>query len=302
MLRAGPVDNRGGPRRAAVAPEVIGMRMRATVTSLDDHPNRTEILSVLAQLPQVEDRALVELAESWANGGRGGYVASARDRALSPDSPLVIDVLTAFEAVTALFADDVGGAAHAGVAPHVAVIALKAVRDAIAAVFARPVLTRAEYLALLRPWRQVYPTATIVEPDLGPQGNQLRSLLAALPRLATRCHDAAGQASFDALVERAWLSDYDRREAARECAWQAALITSRRRVWAMVRYSAAEAFGRRCARCGTTPDGADERRVLGLCLDAACALLVADAVPDEMVAELTAPLALLVPRPRRLAE
>ena len=36
------------------------------------------------------------------------------------------------------------------------VVALKAVRDALAGAYARPVLSRAEHAALLRPWRAVY--------------------------------------------------------------------------------------------------------------------------------------------------
>jgi hypothetical protein len=69
-------------------------------------------------------------------------------------------------------------------------------------------------------------------------------------------------------------------------------------MWALVQRSGAEGLSRPCYQCGTKADGRESQRVLELCVDAACALLVADAVPDELVALLTRPVARLVPEQR----
>lgn len=267
------------------------------VLRLEDHPNLSEVLGVLAQLAHIEDEDLPRLAEGWVNSPS---IAEARDKALSPDSPLVLEVLAAFEAVGALFADDLlGEAPYVTVAPSVTTLALKTVRDAIAAVYARPVLNKQEYAALLRPWRAVYPTPSGGEPDLGPHGDLVKALLAALPQLAGRCHDATGRALFDALVDQSFVAEADRAEAA-ESAFQAAVLTRRRRLWALVRRTGAEGLSRPCADCRTSPAADHETaRVLALCLDAACALLVADALPDEATALLVAPISALVPGQRQ---
>src|SRR3954463_15767373 len=112
-------------------------RKRTTeIVALDDHPNLPEILGVLAQLAHVSDADLPRLAKAWHNTV---FLAEARARALSPDSPLVLEVLSAFEAVQALFADDLSGEEdYLSVEPEVAAVALKAIRDAIAAAYARP--------------------------------------------------------------------------------------------------------------------------------------------------------------------
>ena len=271
-------------------------RTQAPITRLEDHPNLTEVLGVLAQLAHVTDADLPRLADAWFNNGS---VAAVRDKALSPDSPLVCEVLAAFEAVASLFEEDLRGeAAYVTVDVSVTTTALKAVRDAIAAAYARPVLTRAEHAELIRPWRQVFPCTTVDEPDLGPQSDAVKALLAALPRLAARCHDTDGQAVFDALVDRSFADESDR-AGARQDAFQAAVLTSRRRTWALVRRSGAEGLSRPCPTCGGRPDTGSLPRVLELCLDAACALLVSDAVPDETLALLTAPVQPLIPLQRR---
>ncbi len=270
---------------------------RTTIRRLEEHPNLPEVLGVLAQLAQVADEDLPRLANAWTNDA---FVAQARNTALSPDSPLVCEVLSAFEAVSALFEDDLRGeASYVTVPPAVASLALKAVRDAIAAVYARPVLTRAEHAALMRPWRTVYPDQAASEPDLGPQGDQVKALLAALPRLTTRCHDETDQALWDLLVDHSYVLESERREA-RESAFQVAVLTRRRRVWALVRRSGTEGLGRHCPRCRTTRvQDRETERVLELCLDAACALLVGDALPVAVTELLTAPVAALVPEQRR---
>lgn len=272
-------------------------RNTATVARLEEHPNLAEVLGVLGQLAHLGDAEVVALAGAWVNSPS---LSQARDRALSPDSPLVIEVLAAFDALSALFADDLTGEAdYVLVETEVTVRALKAVRDAIAAVYARPALSRPEYAALLRPWRSVFPTPTVDEPDLGPRSDQIKALLSALPRLAARCHDEAGRALFDALVDRSFVAESDRAQAA-EAAFQAAVLTSRRRVWALVRRTGTEGLLRPCPSCRTsTPADRDGQRVLELCLDAACALLVADALPDACTDLLSEPVLALIPLQRR---
>ena len=270
-----------------------------TVHSLEEHPNLPAVLGVLARLAHIGDDDLPRLAQAWVNSPA---IAAARDRALAPESPLVLDVLAAFDAVSALFADDLlGEAPYVTVDPSVTSLALKAVRDAIAAVYARPVLTRAEYAALLRPWLAVYPQTSAGEPDLGPEGEHVRALLGALPRLAERCHDAAGRQAFDELVDRSFVAEGERAQAA-ATAFDAAVLTHRRRVWALVRRTGTEGLTRPCADC-RAPRGVDDdreaARVLALCLDAACALLVADALPDACTDLLVEPVAAVIPLQRR---
>ena len=272
------------------------MQRRPSIDRLEDHPNLPQVLGVLAQLAHISDADLPRLAGAWVNDAP---VARARSKALSPDSPLVCEVLSAFEAVAALFEDDLrGGLPYVTVAPDVASTALKAVRDAVAAAYARPVLTRSEHSALFAPWRLVYPDGGVPEPDLGPQADRVKALLAALPRLTTRCHDTAGRVLWDELVDRSYVEESERREA-RASAFDVAVLTQRRRVWALVRRSGAEGLGRPCPTCRgvRTPDRESER-VLELCLDAACALLVADALPEPSTALLTAPISALVPAQR----
>lgn len=272
------------------------VRGTVTVRRLEEHPNLAEVLGVLAQLAHVDDDHLVALADAWVNSPA---LSQARDRALAPDSPLVVEVLAAFDALTALFADDLAGQADFVVLDRaVTVRALKAVRDAIAAVYARPVLGKAEYAALLRPWRTVFATPTVEEPDLGPRGDQVKALLSALPRMSARCHDQDGRALFDALVDRSFVAEADRAQAA-ETAFQAAVLTSRRRVWALIRRTGTEGLLRPCLTCRTpAPADREGQRVLELCLDAACALLVADAVPDSCTGLLSDPVLALIPAQR----
>lgn len=272
-----------------------------TVTRLEEHPNLIEVLGVLAQLAHITDAELPLLARKWVNSPA---LAEARDRALGPDSPLVLEVLAAFEAVSALFADDLlGEAPYITVDREITNVALKAVRDAIAATYARPVLRRSEYDALLRPWRTVYPRPMIDEPDLGPHGPQVKALLATLPLLAERCHDETGQQLFAALVDRSYLAETERAEAV-AAAFQAAVLTHRRRIWALVRRTGTEGLLRPCGSCRTadgqrpTTDDRELQRVLTLFLDAACALLVADAMPDASTDLLTEPVRALIPRQR----
>lgn len=268
------------------------------IERLDDHSNLQEILGVLAQLVHVRDDDLPRLAAAWCNSASA---AQARGRALSPDSPLVCEVLAAFDALSALFEDDLSDAPWATVGSEVTTTALKAIRDAIAAAYARPALSKTEHALLMAPWRAVYPTATVAEPDLGPQAAAVKGLLGALPSLAVRCHDPQGKALYDRLLNLSY-SDEGDRAAARESAFQVAVLTSRRRVWALVRRTGAEGLARTCPQCrrsATRADDGDAMRVLVMCLDAACALLVADALPDDAIDVLVAPVRELIPAPRR---
>jgi len=274
----------------------MARRKTAAIVSLDEHPNLSEILGVLAQLPHISDSELVRLADAWHNTV---FLAEARAHALEPDSPLVLEVLAAFEAVQALFADDVSGEQdYCAVEPEVASIALKAIRDAIAASYARPLLSRNEHSALLAAWRAVYPTDGVDEPDLGAHAAQVKALLTAIPRLATRCHDAGAAALYEQILHASWTLDEDVRSVAREEAWQAAVLTNRRRVWGLVRRSGAEGMGRFCPQCRRRHEDDDTARVLALCLDAACALLVSDAVDDNLIDVLTLPVQRLIPKQR----
>jgi hypothetical protein len=274
----------------------MARRKNGTIEALDEHPNLPEIVGVLAQLPHISDAELRRLADGWHNTV---FLAEARAHALDVDSPLILEVLAAFEAVQSLFADDVSGEAdYCTIEPEVASIALKAIRDAIAAAYARPVLSRAEHSTLLDAWRSVYPIDAVEEPDLGVRGAQVKALLSAMPRLATRCHDADAAALYDEILHSTWTLDEDVRSVAREEAWQAAILTNRRRVWGLVRRSGAEGIGRFCGQCRTRHDDDDTMRVLALCLDAACALLVSDAIDDNLVDVLTLPVQRLIPRQR----
>ena len=91
---------------------------------------------------------------------------------------------------------------------------------------------------------------------------------------------------------------------AAEAAFQAAVLTSRRRMWALVRRSGAEGLSRPCTTCrrgvGRSADAdREQQRVMTLCLDAACALLVADTLPESSFDVLTAPVTSLIPMQRR---
>jgi hypothetical protein len=273
------------------------MGRTTTVSRLEEHPNLAEVLGVLAQLAHLGDDHVVALAQSWVNSPA---LAQARHRALSPDSPLVIEVLAAFDALTALFADDLAGEAdYVVVDPTLTARALKAVRDAIAASYARPLLSKAQHAALMRPWHAVFPTPTVSEPDLGPRAEAVKELLAALPRLSARCHDEAGRALFESLLDHSFVGESERAQAA-DTAFDAAVLTRRRRVWTLLRRTGTEGLLRPCATCRTpAPQDREGQRVLELCLDAVCVLLVADAVPDACTGLLADPVLALIPQQRR---
>ena len=158
---------------------------RPAINCLEDHPNQSEVLGVLAQLATLSDSDLEPLATTFANTV---VRAAARGRALSPDAPLVFEVLAVFDGIATIFAEDVAGDAdYITVDPAVTVAALNAARDAVAAAYARPVLSKSHYQVLMAPWRAVFGRTDVVEPDFGPGGAQIRSLLTGLSWLASRC-------------------------------------------------------------------------------------------------------------------
>ncbi len=131
---------------------------RRRVASLEQHPNLHEILNMLARVPQLTDREIARLAHGWRDNR---FIAGARHHALSPNSPLVIEVLAAFDRLDAMFTDDLERLDDPfdpyDPEPHIVNTALKAIRDALAAAYARPVLSRGEYVALIGPWRRAIP-------------------------------------------------------------------------------------------------------------------------------------------------
>lgn len=271
-------------------------RSTAPIGALDAHPNAAEIRGVLSRLPCITDDELSLLAEAWHNTT---LLAEARRRALEPDAPLVIEVLSCFETVQSLFAEELQGEAdYLTVSADVASTALKGVRDAIAAAYARPALTVGEHEALMKSWRAVYPTDHLVDPDLGSRSDDISALLLAVPRLAARCHDATAAAEYASILLAAEDLDEDIRCAARDEAWHAAVLTSRRRVWQLIRRSGAEGLNRYCAVCRQRQRDEDTARVITLCVDAACGLLVAGQLDAEVVAVLTEPVRCLIPAQR----
>lgn len=271
-------------------------RGAVVISAIEAHPNALEILAISSRLPCITDAQLVELATAWENTSELG---EARRHALEPDSPLVFEALSRFETVQVLFAEEIrGGEEYLGITPEVASTALKAIRDAIAAAYARPAITVAEHAVLTKAWRAVYPTDRIATPDLGSRASDVTSLLHAMPSLATTCHDAAAAEKHAAIVEASLAIDDDVHWAAREEAWHAAVLTSRRRMWWLIRHTADCERSRYCMTCRERERAANTEHVLTLVADAACGLLVAGTLDDDIVEVLTAPVESLVPAHR----
>jgi hypothetical protein len=266
------------------------------IAKLDAHPNALEILAITSQLPCIADNDLTALASAWHNTT---MLAEARRRALEPDSPMVLEALAKFETVQVLFAEEIRGREdYLTVDPDTTSTALKAIRDAIAAAYARPILSSAEHTALTKAWRSVYPSDRVVSPNLGVRAADVTTLLAALPRLAARCHDADAAADHDAVLASCSPEDEDIRCAARDEAWHAAVLTSQRRVWQLIRHTAHEGTGRYCGTCRQRTRDAETARVIALCVDAACGLLVAGTLDEDIVEVLTAPVTCLIRQQR----
>lgn len=268
-----------------------------TLHHTDDHPNRGEIFGVLAQMIHLRDEELPVLADRWVNTE---LAVRARSKALSPDSPLILEVLTAFDSVSFLFAEDLHGAAdYLTVEPKITVVALKAIRDAIAAAYARPVLTDDEHAELMRPWRSLFVANAFSEPDFGPDRSDIARLFGLLPTLAGRCHDDLGQRLSRSVDDRSAGVDPVAHHAALDAAWNAAIITRRRRLWRLARRTGTEAFSRRCPRCANRVSNEEDVQLLAYCLGAVYALLVHDALDDTSFRLLYNPVAGLIPRQRQ---
>lgn len=274
----------------------MGNRRTSTpIGTLDAHPNVDEIRAVISRLPGITDSDLQRLARAWHNTT---LLAEARRRALEPDSPLVVEALSWFDTLQALYADEIRGEAdYVCVDVELTSTALKAVRDAIAAAYARPMLTSTEHSGLMNAWRSVYPSDEIVDPDLGTRAADVTRLLVAFPRLATRCHDARAAAECAAILFAAETVDEDIRVAARDEAWHAAVLTSRRQLWHLIRRRGLDDLGY-CATCQTRCHDDSTARVLALCVDAACGLLVAGSLEEDIVDVLLEPVQCLIPEPR----
>ena len=139
-------------------------RRRLWVSSLELHPNLAEILGILNQIPRLTAIDVARLAHCWRDNA---YLSIARADALGPDTPLVLDALAAFERVEAVFQEELSGwvltehltddGASTTVRPPAVVNnALRAVRDALAAAYARPILARSQYIALIDPWHRAF--------------------------------------------------------------------------------------------------------------------------------------------------
>jgi hypothetical protein len=287
-------------------------RPRKPVSSLDEHPNLTEILGIMAQVPRLSELDVAVLAHGWRDNT---FIAGARDRALSPESPLVVDVLAAFDRVDAVFFDDLADGdagpdadladrSPRGLTPQLVSTALKAIRDALAAAYARPVLTRAEYGSLMAPWRRALDSGAVRAPaGIVTRAAAVEELLAAIGPLAARCHDTSARALFAKLADAARQRDEQECALARDTAFRSAVASARRRQWTLLRQAVADALSRPCVRCGgargrdSEPADAGEL-VRALCSDAACAVLMADALQPATLQVLLNPAARLLPTPR----
>lgn len=263
-----------------------------TITSTETHPHCAEILGVLAQIVHLDDEGLRRLALAWQDTAE---VARARDKALQPDTPLILEVLAAFDSLAGLFAEDL-----AGTAPYITLpapttaLALKAVRDAVAAAYARPVLTPQEYSELSGPWHSVYPDRRMQMPDFGPQHHEVLALLTSIPGLSCHRHDEEAARLRNALLLHARGIDADLHGQAVESAWQAAVMTGRRRLWFLASRSAQESYNRACAPCARAAND-DDKAVLAICLGVVAAMLVRDVLDDTSAETLLAPVGSLMP-------
>lgn len=264
------------------------------VTTLDDHPNAPEIVAVLAAMVQLTDEQISELAVAWFDTE---LTSAARARALDADTPLILEVLAAFDSLAYLYADDLGGeASYLTVPAPVTALALKAVRDAVAAAYARPVLTAAHYDALVAPWRSVFRDAALRAPDFGPHHHDVLSLLGVLASMACRSHDSEAGRRWSSVLEMGAHVDLELHGEAVDRAWDAAVITQRRRLWGLVSRTGQEAFNRRCAQCDRSGHEADPA-VLALCLGAIVGVMMGDVIDADARALLVAPLESLVGYP-----
>jgi hypothetical protein len=206
---------------------------------------------------------------------------------------MVMDTLAAFDLIGTLYTDDLSGdGAHLQLPADVTRAALKAVRDGIAALYARPVLSRWEANALSGPWRKVISRTQQHghwPPHLAPA---VDTVIGTATALAGRCHTPALVRPFEAVAAAGLSTSQAETAAALGAAWDAALFSGRQRLWFLLRRASTDALGRGCSRCRRSSDE-DDRTVGMLAADAACALLVRDLIDPGVCATLIGPVRLL---------
>ena len=235
---------------------------------LEDHPNLADDPWGPGPAPaHPRRRAGRRWPPPGATASRWPRPAARRCR---PDSPLVMEVLAAFDALADLFADDLAGDADfVAVDPQVTVARAQGGtrRDRRGLRQARPVPHRVPGAARAR-GALVYPRRTAAaSPTSGPRAARMRALLSALPAPRGRAATTRSRARRSKrLVDHRDDAGRGRApRAARERAFRAAVLTGRRRTWALVRRSAAEGLGRYCTVCRTSgaPDESRVRRRAG---------------------------------------
>jgi hypothetical protein len=168
------------------------------------------------------------------------------------------------------------------------------VRDAIAAAYAHPILSEPEYDALSAPWHAVYPERRMRMPDFGPQHHEVMALLTAIPGLACHRHDPETAPLYVELLAHAKVLQPEEHAFAVESAWQAAVLTGRRRLWFLASRSVHESFRRACPSCVRDMDD-DDQAVLAVCLGIVAAMLVRDVLDDASTTTLLSSVASLLP-------
>lgn len=275
------------------------MHSDTTISTLDQHPNSARITNVLARIGDVTDAHLRALAWEWISGPAP---SETRSRALQPENPLIVEVLTVFTVLDEIFSADMsGGVPYVEVDPELAQLGVNAIRDAIAGEYAHPLLGRGEYRALTRPWRAVMSRVS-GEPNQNRQFLLVSTLLDRVRELGTRCHEDELEQRYTLLALRALQCDESEVDGARTIAFAASVRSGRRRTWGLVRNAAMVAASLQCGECAPTlrreyAESGDTERVSTLVADAACGLLVADLVSPGVRARLLHPLSTLITLP-----
>ena len=122
----------------------------SVITSLTDHPNVHEICGIIMQIDGLSEGDLQVLSRNWRSSSIAG---EARDRALTLDTPLIIQLLATMSDVNKeLLPADPVLSRFAHVDNVLVKAARNAIFDALAAEFAQPVIAEADYSALIAPW------------------------------------------------------------------------------------------------------------------------------------------------------
>jgi hypothetical protein len=130
-------------------------------------------------------------------------------------------------------------------------------------------------------------------PDFGPQHHEVLALLSSIPGLACHRHDPEAASLRANLLLHARGMEPDAHGNAVESAWQAAILTGRRRLWFLASRSAQESYNRACGTCARLAD--DDHAVLAICLGVVAAMLVRDVLDNDSADTLLAPVGSLMP-------